>query len=153
MSIKEYIKIQSDICENIIMKNLFLKLKNKFYPIVYENNYDDNYKIDVDKKINSNNAFNKRKVRVYLDNNKTSLGLIDSDGYDIKIVNNEKLEFQMICEGISYYYNKTMERMFYRETNSRLIHVINKDNYKEHKSNINFIKDYCFNDGEMVKVL
>lgn len=152
MNIKEYIKIQADECKNDSMRVIFTSLKEKFFPTPIDKSksvvvYDK--PVTVNKTVNTDN-FYKRKVRVHLPNDKTSIGLIDSDGYDIKLPNKEKLTFCMITDNISYYYG--FERLFYKESNSRIVHMIDASNYQKHYANVCWVKDYALEDNERVRI-
>lgn len=152
MNIKEYVKIQADICNNESMKVIFCRLKEVFYPTPVDNSkalipYTPVSNI---KNTSSENSFYKRKVRINLPEGKSCIGLINSDGYDIKMAGNKILEFEMVCDKTSYYYSKDLERIFFKEFNSRIVHVVDKNNYKEHRSNIAFIGDYCWKDDNRI---
>ena len=135
MDIKEYIKKNYESNLEGVMKEIFSSLYDKFFPQEYNINTENTY----EKQISS---FYNRKVRVHLPNNKYSIGLMDEEGSNIKIVNNQKLNFALLTGDKFYYYNKNMQSIFYRENNSRIVKLITKDNYEENKANISLIKDY-----------
>lgn len=148
MNIKEYVKIQTELCSNILMKELFIKINNKFNPIIIKETEVKYNTVSNIKEKNDN--FIKRKVRVHIDVNKTSIGLIDIDNYGIKLPNNKYLEFAMVENGICYYYNRELERVYYKEYNSRIVKLITIDNYREHKANIAFMNDYIWREEKFM---
>lgn len=133
------------------MKCIFVSLKQKFFSTPVDKSksvvvYD---KPSVTKTVNTDN-FYKRKVRVHLPDGKASIGLIDSDGYDVKLPNKQKLTFCMVSDGISYYYG--FERLFYKESNSRIVHMIDGSNYQQHYANVCWVKDYALEDNDYVRI-
>lgn len=151
MTIKEYVKIQSECCNNILMKDVFIKINNIFNPIIIK---ETEIKYESVSKNKTNNSekdnFYKRKVRVHLDTNKTTIGLIDVDNYGIKLPNKKYLDFCMVEDKVCYYYSRELGRVYYKEFNSRIVNLITTDNYREHRSNIHFMRDYIWEEEKFM---
>lgn len=141
MDIKEYIKINYESNLQGVMKEIFSSLYDKFFPREYHYNTDveDTY-------VSKTSSFQNRKVRVHLPNNKYSIGLMDEEGCNIKIINNQILKFALLTNDKIYYYNKELHSIFYREDKSRIVKLITKDIYEDNKANICLIKDYVLID-------
>lgn len=151
MNIKEYIKIQADVCQNDVMKSIFVTLVDKFYP---KPKQQTETKLLEWKPVSksSNDNFYKRKIRVHqMPNGKPCIGLMDSDNLGIKLPNNVHLEFSLADETkTSYFYG--LEHLFYKNDNSRIVYMIDKNNYNEHRANVETIRDYCLTEGEIIRI-
>ena len=154
MNIKEYIKIQAQECSHDVMKKVFISLENQFFPKPIEKSKSivvhETKSNDIKLKPSSYDTLFKRKVVVNLPDNKKVVGLIDNDGYDIKLANKSTLEFKMISGEHTFYYAN--ERLFYRENNSRVIKMIDQSNYQKFYSDICWIKDYAMDEKEKVRI-
>lgn len=154
MNIKEYVKLQAEKCENEIMKEIFIDLVDTFYPKPKVISTNDNLPWEtISKKItSSNDNFYKRKVRIQnMPNGKPSIGLINADGFDIKLPKKELLEWVLCDEkGVTYYYG--LNRVFFKTKDSRIVYMVNKNNYKAHRANVETIRDYVLKDGEVIEV-
>lgn len=148
MTIKEYVKIQAEHCNNVLMKEVFIKINNMFNPIIIQES-EFKYESSVKSKTTTDN-FYKRKVRVHLDTNKTVIGLIDIDNYGIKLPNKKYLDFGLVEDKTCYYYSRDLERVYYKEHNSRIVNMITTENYKEHKANIHFMRDYIWKEENFI---
>lgn len=151
MNIKEYIKIQADKCQNEVMKGIFVDLVDKFYPKpkpvteVKAITWQPAAKTE-------ESSFSKRKVRVHqMPNGKPCIGLIDEDGLGIKLPNNVHLDFMLVDDSKIYYYYG-LEHLFYKASNSRIVYMIDKDTYDEHRANVECIKDYILLPTEKVRI-
>lgn len=141
MKIYEYIANQAKSCEHSVMKELFISLDRKFNQIEESKTTNTSEIIKkLQEKINSNDNLYKRKVRVQTSKHIFTLGLIDKDGYDIHLSSGVTMEYLMYCDNVSYY--ATDDNFFYKEEDSRIVKLIDETNYKKHKSNIYFMRDY-----------
>lgn len=142
MKIFEYIETQAKDCKHDIMKEVFISLDRRFNQKI-ENKTNVNVSDIIKKlqeKINNDDNLYHRKVRVQTSKNTFSLGLIDNDGYDIHLSSGITMEYLMYCDDVSYY--ATDDNFFYKEEDSRIVKLIDETNYKKHKSNIYFMRDY-----------
>ena len=150
MNIKEYVKIQADICQNDVMKGIFVTLVDKFYP---KPKPQAETKLLEWKPANktANDNFSKRKVRINkMPNGKPCIGLVDVDEMGIKIPNGY-LTFVLVDEfKNTYYYGK--EHLFVRKENSRMVYMIDKNNYEEHRANVETVKDYVLYADEILRI-
>jgi hypothetical protein len=154
MNIKEYVKIQAEKCENAVMKEIFIDLVDTFYPKPVKKTVTTSYSWNpVSKETKTaNDNFYKRKVRIQnMPNGKPSIGLINEDGFDIKLPKQEKLEWVLCDEkGVTYYYG--LNRVFFKTKDSRIVYMVNKSNYNAHRANVETIRDYVLENGEVIEV-
>ena len=140
MNIKEYVKKQSTNCKNEIMKEIFIDLVDKFFPKPKPQTYNTTAITSITNamdKLKKNTVFS-RRVLVKTPGGKNYVGLIDEDGYNIKLPNNKTLEYQLVCHSQTgtFTYYSGLDNIFFREKDSRIIKAIELSNFLEHRSNI-----------------
>lgn len=140
MNIKEYVKEQAKSCKNEIMKEIFIDLVDKFFPKPKPKTEYNGTTIYLPS--NKNTTY-LRRVLVKTDS-KNYVGLIDEDGHDIKLPNNQKLEYQLVChsETGTFTYYTGLNEIFFKEKDSRILKPITYENYLDHKSNIHWCIAY-----------
>ena len=151
MKIKEYIKIQAEKCQNEVMKEIFIDLVDMFYPKPKQSTNTNLVPWEPVSKA-SNDNFYKRKVRIQkMPNGKASIGLIDSDEMGVKLPKKEHLDFALVDENkTTYYYG--LEHIFFKKDKSRILFMIDKNNYNEHRTNVELIRDYVLINNEIVRI-
>ena len=151
MNIKEYIKLQSEVCPNSVVKTVFNNLLDIFYPKPLPKVEPKQIPFYPSKTVKKEeDSFSKRKVRVSkMPNGKPSIGLIVEDG--IKLPNKQMLTFAL-CDyyGRTFYYG--LERLFYRDNDSRILTMIDKSNYEENRENVEVIRDCVLDKSEVLRI-
>lgn len=142
MNIKEYVKIQSKECTNIILKNIFLDLNDMFNytPKTYNAFTPSSYKKEYSSKKAEDNIQNK-KIYILPDYNealKTQTTANMKTGYksaiseDIVADNGDIYDFVALC--MQYKFYKFKENYYVRLEGSNVVSIINEHNYDRFKS-------------------